>query len=393
MQKTAREQPLFFLYLTVFINIVGFGMIFPLLPLYAREFQASETLIGFMAASFAVGEFFFAPFWGRLSDRFGRKPVILLCLLGISFAFASFAFANNLSWLFISRFLQGVFAGGALTSASAYVADMTSKEDRIRGLSRLGASLATGFIFGPAIGGILSSFNHQLPFFAASTLTIIDLVFVYFLLKESLTKNEERVIIKEGFLNIKAMYRGLRGDLGTFFILIFLWSYALSNNQVAIPLFGTETLGLSVTLIGVFFSLQGLTSGSVQWFLLEKIARRFGEYKIVPFGLLIMTVSLFLLPFSPLPLVMSVFMITFSFGSAITRPTLATLVSKATREGQGTTMGIASAFESSGRILGPMLGGWLFATFGFHAPFTISAILILFTLVFVVQIKGFFRGG
>lgn len=391
MQKTVREQPLFFLYLTVFINIVGFGMIFPLLPLYAREFQASETLIGFMAASFAVGEFFFAPFWGRLSDRFGRKPIILLCLSGISLAFASFAFANNLSWLFISRFLQGVFAGGVLTSASAYVADMTSKEDRIRGLSRLGASLATGFIFGPAIGGILSSFNHQLPFFAAAALTIIDLIFVYFLLKESLTKSEERVIIKEGFLNIKAMYRGLRGDLGTFFILIFLWSYALSNNQVAIPLFGTEILGLSAALIGVFFSLQGLTSGSVQWFLLEKIVRRFGEYKIVLFGLLIMTVSLFLLPFSPFPLVMTIFMITFSLGSAIIRPTLQTLISKHTHEGQGTTMGIASAFESSGRILGPILGGWLFSTFGFHSPFTVSAILILLTLIFVVQIKGFLK--
>lgn len=391
MEKPQKKPSLFFLYGVIFTNIVGFGMVFPLLPFYAKEFQASDTVIGFMAASFAVGEFFFAPFWGRFSDRFGRKPIILLSLLGISVAFASFALANTLTWLFISRFLQGVFAAGAFTSASAYVADMTTKKERISGLSRLGASLATGFIFGPAIGGILSSLSHQLPFIAASVLTICNLIFVQLFLKESIKEKEEKLVLKEGFLNVKAMYHGLRGQLGTYFILIFLWSYALSNNQVVIPLFGAEVLGLSAALIGIFFSLQGLTSGSVQWFLLEKIAPKFGEQKIAFLGLGIMMLSLFLLPFSTTVIIMAFIMINFSFGSAISRSTLQTLVSKHTHEGQGTTMGVASAFESSGRIFGPILGGWLFSRFGYHSPFTVSAVLILITLIFVVQIKGFFK--
>ncbi|MBI4035797.1 MFS transporter [Candidatus Daviesbacteria bacterium] len=388
MENIQKKSPLFFIYLAIFINIVGFGMIFPLLPIYAREFQASETVVGFMAACFAVGEFLFAPLWGRLSDRFGRKPIILLSLLGISIAFAAFAIANNLTWLFISRFLQGVFASGALTAASAYVADVTTKEERIKGMSRLGASLATGFIFGPAIGGFLSSISHQLPFFLASILTIINTILVALLLKESLKETEEKLVIKEGFINLKAMYQGLKGELGSLFILIFIWSYALSNNQVTIPLFGTEILGVSVALIGIIFSVQGIAAGTTQWFLLDKIAVKLGEFKTAFVGLSLMMLSLALLPFSSIFTIMALIMVIFSFGSAITRPTIQTLISKTTREGQGTTMGIASAFESSGRIIGPILGGWLFSRFGFHAPFTISALLIFFILFAVVRIKG-----
>ena len=121
-----KKSPLFFIYLATFVNIIGFGMVFPLLPFYAKEFNASETLIGLLASSFVVGEFFFAPIWGRLSDRFGRKPIMAISLLGISFAFGSFAIAGSLTWLFIARFLQGIFSAGTFTSASAYVADTTT---------------------------------------------------------------------------------------------------------------------------------------------------------------------------------------------------------------------------------------------------------------------------
>lgn len=386
-----KKSPLFFIYFATFVNIIGFGMVFPLLPYYAREFQASETLIGFLASSFAVGEFFFAPIWGRLSDRFGRKPILAISLLGISFALGSFAIANSLTWLFISRFLQGVFSAGTFTSASAYVADITTKEDRIKGMSKLGASVAAGFIFGPAIGGILSSINHQLPFFAASVLTLINLVFVQALLKESLKIKEEKLVLKEGFLNIKAMYHGLRGELGTLFILIFLWSYALSNNQVAIPLYGAEILMVSAATIGIFFSLQGFTSASVQWFLLAKITGKLGEHHTAVLGLALMALSLFLMPFLAIPYMLASLMIVFSFGSAITRPTVQTLISKKTHEGQGTTMGIAASFESMGRIIGPILGGFVFYKSGFLWAFLMVVTVITVMLFYVIFKKKFLK--
>lgn len=392
MENQAKKQPrLFFIYFATFVTIIGFGMVFPLLPFYAREFKASELTIGLLAASFAIGEFFFAPFWGRLSDRFGRKPVISLALIGVSLAFLSFALANNLLWLFISRFLQGVFSSATFTSASAYVADVTGRDERIKGMSKLGASVALGFIFGPSIGGTLSSVNHQMPFFASSLLALLNFILVLTFLPESISKKTERLVVKEGFLNVRQMYHGLRGELGALFILIFLWSYGISNNQVAIPLFGAEVLLISATLIGIFFSLQGFISASVQWFLLSKIAKKIGEHHTAVLGLSIMALSLFLMPFWPLVFALAVLMMSFSFGSAITRPTVQTLISKKTHEGQGTTMGIAASFESLGRIIGPILGGFVFYSFGYHAAFLMVVISIAIMLYFVVFKKKFLK--
>jgi len=391
MEKT-KSPHLFFIYLTIFVNILGFGMIFPLLPFYAQQFNASETTIGFLAASYAIAQFILSPVWGRLSDRFGRKPIIGIALLGLACSFLLFGLSNSLILLFISRILQGIFSGAAMPVAQAYVADVTSKESRIKGMGNLGASLAAGFIFGPAIGGVLSGIHISFPFFAASALAALNFISVLIFLPESLSQKAGKLMIKEGFFNIKQMYRGLRGELGSLFILVFFWSFALTNNSVAIPLYGLEYLNLSVLTIGYFFSVQGLLAVLMQSLLIYRITRFFGEHKAIVLGLSIMAVGLFLVPFAKSGAFLLFFMVLMTLGSSMIRPTLATLVSKETHEGQGTTMGIFSSFESLGRVFGPMLGGWLFSTFDFHSPFTISAVLILLSLIFVVQIKGFFRG-
>ncbi|MBI2039843.1 MFS transporter [Candidatus Microgenomates bacterium] len=385
------RPPLFFIYLTIFINIVGFGMVFPLLPFYAKHFNASESTIGFLAASFAIGQFLFSPIWGRLSDRFGRKPVILTSLAGLSVTFLVFGFAQNLLWLFVSRFLQGVFSGASLSVAQAYVADVTTKEERIKGMGNLGASLALGFIFGPAIGGFLSNITISFPFFAASLMAAVNFMSVQFLLPESLTEKREKLIIKEGFLNFNKMYQGLKGELSSLFILIFLWSFALSNNEVAVPLFGYEFLGINTTTISIFFSGMGLMSAFVQSMLVYRVAGIIGEHKTVILGIAIMAVTLLLMPFSKIALAMGFLMVGFALGSGLSRPTIGSLISKETKEGQGTTMGVSSAFESMGRILGPLLGGWIFSTFGYHSPFTFSALILFVTLIFVVRQKHFLK--
>lgn len=386
-----KKTPLFFIYLTVFVNIIGFSIVFPLLPFYARHFNASETQVGFLAASFAIAQFIFSPFWGRLSDRFGRKPIISISLLGGTLSFLAFAISPNLTFLFIARFMQGFFSAAGLPVAQAYVADVTSKEDRIKGMSKLGASLGLGFIFGPAIGGILSNISLQTPFLIAGLVAFLNFIFVQIFLSESLKKKEEKLIIKEGFLNFKQMYHGLRGELGSLFILIFLWSYALSNNEVALPLFGAEKLNISSGTIGIFFSIQGVVATIVQWFLLIRIAPKLGEHKTAILGLVLMSIGLFLIPFAPTGNIMAGFMVISTFGSALIRPTVGTLISKKTHEGQGTTMGIATAFESMGRIIGPLFGGFAFHQFGFHSPFTIGAILIIIMLIYVVFRKNFLK--
>lgn len=392
LNRFKNQTPLFFIYLTIFVNLVGFGMVFPLLPFYAQKFAASEAVIGLLASSFAIAQFIFSPIWGRVSDRFGRKPVISIALIGLSGAFLVFAIAQNLTWLFISRFLQGVFSAAALPVAQAYVADVTTRQERIKAMGNLGAALALGFIFGPAIGGILSNIKFELPFLAASLVAFLNFLSVRIFLPESLTKRVEELVLKEGFLNIKHMYQGLKGELGAFFILVFLWSYGLSNNQVAVPLFAAERLHLSAAEVGLYFSGMGIVSAIVQIFLLSKIAKAVGEHKTAILGLGIMSVALFLMPFSVVGFMMATFMMIVSFGSAITRPTINSLLSKETHEGQGTTMGVATAFESLGRILGPLLGGVLFYKFGFHSPFTVYAFVLSLSLLFVVRHRHFLKG-
>ncbi|MBI2334202.1 MFS transporter [Candidatus Daviesbacteria bacterium] len=395
-----KKPPLFFIYLTIFVNIIGFGMVFPLLPFYARHFQASEFTVGLLAASFAIAQFILSPVWGRLSDRVGRKPIMAVALLGLSLSFLLFGLANNLFWLFVGRILQGVFSAASISVAQAYVGDVTSKEERIKGMGNLGASLAAGFIFGLGLGGVLSTVSLSFPFFVAAVLAAANFIFVMAFLPESLSKKAEKLMIKEGLFNIKHMYQGLKGELGSFFILTFLWSFALTNNEVAMPLFAEERLALSASTIGYFFSLMGLLSAFMQSVLIYKITRFLGEHKTAVLGIAILAVGLFLIPFAKLPVFLLFFklpvfllffMIVMAVGSSMTRPTLASLVSKETKEGQGTTMGIFASFESLGRVFGPLLGGWLFSNFGFHSPFTVSAILIFITLVFVVQIRGFFK--
>lgn len=385
------HPPLFFIYLTIFVNIIGFGMVFPLLPYYAREFHASEITIGFLGASFAIAQFIFSPIWGRFSDRFGRKPIIAMALLGNVFAFLAFAYADSLVWLFISRFLQGVFSAAALPVAQAYVADVTTKEERVKGMGNLGASLALGFIFGPTIGGTLAEVNHQLPFFVAAAVAFVNFISVQLILPESLTKKAEKLVLKDGFMNFKHMHQGLKGELGSLFILAFLWSYALSNNQVAVPLFGFEVLGLGPATIGYLFGFMGLTSAFMQSFAVHKITKRLGEHRTVVLGIFLMAIALLLMPFSPVAVVMGMFMVAVSVGSGMSRPTMNSLISKSAVDGQGATMGIASAFESAGRMVSPIMGGVLFTTFGHFAPFWVSSFFLLATLWYIVFKQKFLK--
>ncbi|MDP3733034.1 MAG: MFS transporter, partial [Candidatus Daviesbacteria bacterium] len=225
----------------------------------------------------------------------------------------------------------------------------------------------------------------------ASIVALLNFISVLLFLPESLNKRTEKLMIKEGFFNFKHMYHGLRGELGSFFILVFLWSFALSNIEVAVPLFGSEILFISASTIGLFFSMQGILAALMQSIFIYKITKFFGEHKTSVIGLTLMASGLFLIPFAKIPLFLLIFLIIMTLGSSMTRPTLATLVSKQTKEGQGTTMGIFSSFESSGRVIGPLLSGWAFSSFGFHAPFSLTAAVILITLIFVAQIRGFFR--
>ena len=389
------SKPHFFLiYLSVFVSVVAFSMIFPLLPIYAKQFSASNITIGLLAASFAFSQLLFSPFWGVLSDRFGRRPIIIIGLLGLSLSFLVFAFAANLFFLFVFRLIQGIFSGAAMPAARAYVADVTTKEQRVAAMGRIGAALGLGVILGPAIGGLLAQQSIVLPFFAAAVVAGLNFLFVYLFLPESLQEKKFQTInLKLAFSAFPRIWQGLKGSLAPLFLLAFVWSFALSNNQVNVPLLASNRFQLDAGAIGLSFALMGIVSVITQFFLLSRITSIIGQHKTIAGGLVIMAVSFIIMPFLPAhPGFLYLAMIGAGFGSAVTRPIITALITKETKEAQGVTLGTTSAFESLGRLLGPLLGGFLFM-FGHQIPFLFSGAVAILVVFFVWKYTHFLRQG
>ncbi|MDP3990856.1 MAG: MFS transporter [Candidatus Nealsonbacteria bacterium] len=386
------NSPFFLLYFAVFINMVAFSMIFPLLPVYAKTFQASNATIGLLGASFAITQFFLSPFWGMLSDRFGRKTLIGGGLLGMTVSFLFFAFINNLPALFISRLIQGVFSGAVVPSAKAYVADITTKQERLKALGRFGAFSAMGIILGPAFGGILAEHSTTLPFLIAGAACLFNSIFVFRFLPESLKVKDTRLInLSRVFSeNLFAIPKGIKSSLAPLFFISLLWSFSMSNRQVSIPLLGIEKFNLGSGGIGLLFLITGVVSAIVQFFIVSLIINKTGKRKGIMIGLMIMACFFILLPFSPSLFILYITASIISFGSSLIRPVSTSLLSEKTEKGQGLTMGIAGAFESLGRMAGPLLAGVLF-TLAYFLPFVLTGVLILLTLVILYYKTSFLK--
>lgn len=394
MQIGGKQARFTSLYITAFVNIAAFSMVFPLLPSFARELNASDAEIGMIASAFALAQLVFSPFWGMLSDRFGRKYIIGIGTLGLSASFLLFGVTEHIPLLILSRFLQGMFSGASLPTVRAYAADITTKEERVKIMGRVQGFFALGIILGPALAGFFGQENLALPFLGASFIALLNAVFVFFLLPESLPKEQRRqFVIKQSVLQIVFLFKELKSYLAPLFLLVFLWSFALSNNQVNVPLLALEKFDLGIKEIGFIFMLLGFVSAIFQFFLLSPITRFLGKHKTIIWGLLVMGLGFLAMPFLPNNVVyLYGATILVAIGSAISHPVLSALLSEETPEGQGTTMGTANAFESLGRFISPLIGGFLFGLAPF-APFLLSSIVIVLMLLFVLKKTNFLKVG
>lgn len=367
------KKQIFWLYITVFINILGFGMVVPLIPYFAEHFGASFLEIGFIAATFSLGQLLTAPFWGRLSDRYGRKPILIISLLGSVVSYLVLAVATNLEMIFLARLFKGMASAAAFPIAQAYIADITTKEERTVYIGRLSAMYALGFIFGPVFGGLLGNFGFSTAFFVASAVTFANLVLLMIFVKESITQKAEEFVLREGFLNFKAIYQGLRSDFGVLFFLLFAWSFYISNFQVAIPLFTEHKFGMGPLENGIFFSVIGLVASANQWFVLPIVVKKFGEINVILWSLVLMIIGQILSPLAWVALMFYIFFTISTIGSGLVRPTVNAVLSKKTYEGQGTTMGLAFSFEGLGRMIGPLIAGATIQKFGLGFPFWLAS--------------------
>ncbi|MBK9154668.1 MAG: MFS transporter [Chloracidobacterium sp.] len=357
--------PLAVIFLVVFIDLVGFGMIIPILPLYAEysPFLATPFEIGLLLSVYSWMQFFFSPLLGRLSDRHGRRPILFLSLIGSAAGYMIIGLAGSLAMVFIGRIVSGI-TGANISAAQAYVADVTTRENRAKGMGLFGAAFGLGFVMGPAIAGVLSKFSIQLPFFFAAGFSLTSAGAVYFFLPESLvrkTGNGEPGATDNArsFLDRFADRTFALINVSYFFLVT-----AFSIMTYAFVLFTSFRYGYTAEQNGYLFAFVGIVAIIGQGFLFARLARRFGETRLTPIGCLAMAISLYVLPMigpdSGGLLALLGVCILLSLGNALASPSLTSLVSKVSSdEDQGTSLGIVQSGASLARAVGPMIGGVL----------------------------------
>ena len=364
-------SPIVVVFVTVFIDLLGFGIVIPLLPFYAERFGATAFTVGMLATSFSLMQFIFAPLWGRLSDRVGRRPIILIGLLGSSLAYLAFGLASTLTALFAARVFAGI-AGANIPTAQAVMADLTDPENRAKGMGLFGAAFGLGFIFGPAIGGFLSRFGYSVPAFFASGLALANLVAASFLLPETL-KPENRAVERVG--RIDALRAALaRPHLPLLMVIGFLAIGAFSSYESTFALFSERMFGLTASSIGYVFAFVGVIMVVVQGFLVGKVAKFLGEHHVVPASLAVVAVGLLMLPATRSIEAMLLASGIMSAGMGFNNPSLMSLISRySSAEDQGGVMGLIQSLNSLARIAGPVWGGFAFDRLGIGMPYISGA--------------------
>jgi multidrug resistance protein len=363
--------PLIIVFVTVFIDLLGFGIIIPLLPFYAQTFGATAFTVGLLATSFSLMQFIFAPIWGRLSDRVGRRPIILLGLLGSCFSYLGFGMASTLTSLFAARIFAGI-AGANIPTAQAVVADLTTPENRAKGMGLVGAAFGLGFIFGPAIGGFLSRYGYAVPAFFASGLSLANFAAAWFLLPETL-KPEHRAVERVG--RIDALRAALaRPHLPLLLLIGFLIVAAFSGYESTFALFAEQSYGFHASSIGYIFAFVGVVLVIVQGLLVGRAVKALGEHHIVPASLAIVAVGLLMIPATRSVGALLVANGVMAVGMGFNNPALMSLISRySAAEDQGGVLGLTQSLNSLARIVGPLWGGFAFDRLGIGMPYITSA--------------------
>jgi DHA1 family multidrug resistance protein-like MFS transporter len=345
------------LFAVMFLVMVGFGIIIPVLPFFAEQVGATPTELGLLMAVYSLMQFLFAPMWGSLSDRIGRKPVILIGIAGLSLSFFLFAVSTKLWMLFAARILGGFLSSANMPTTMAYVADVTTLENRGKGMGIIGAAVGLGFIFGPALGGIFSKSSLSMPFFVAGIISAITFFFVLFFLKESLPP-EKRTAPAAGK---ESRWKAFNGPATVLYILQFFVSFSLSGLEATFAYFAFKRAGIDTTQLGYIFMIMGLAGAFVQGGLVGKLTKKFGEGAVIQMGLFISAIGFGLILLTNNFTTAAIFLTIFGIGNGVIRPSVSALITKKTEVGQGSATGLLSSFDSLGRIAGPPIGGVLYS--------------------------------
>ncbi len=394
MKKSKKQAAVGFIFITMLIDIIGWGIIIPVIPSLIKELihgDISEAAKygGWLTFSYAITQFIFAPIVGNLSDKFGRRPILLISLFVFSLDYMLLAFAPTITWLFVGRILAGI-TGASITTASAYIADISTSENRAKNFGLIGAAFGLGFIIGPVIGGLLGQYGARVPFYAAAILCMLNFLYGYFILPESLDKENRRNFEWKranpigAFLHLKK-YPNLIGLIIAIFIL-YVGSHAVQSNWSFYTMY---RFNWDERMVGISLGIIGLLVGLVQGVLIRWINPKIGNVKSIYLGLLLYTIGMFLFAFATESWMIFLFLIPYCLGG-IAGPALQAVVSENVKPSeQGEIQGTLASLMSASAIIGPPMMASVFyffthdeAPFKFPgAPFVLGGVLMLISTV------------
>jgi len=372
-----RRSPLLFIFITVFVDLLGYGMVIPLLPFYVTRQSGGAAVAGALGSLYALMQLLSGPVLGALSDAYGRRPVLLVCLLGTACAYLLLGLANSLTVIFVAVMVDGI-TGGNLTTAQAYIADVTAPEARTRGLGLVGAAFGLGLMTGPALGGLLSLYGLWAPAFVACAIALSNVLFGLFVLSESLPPERRTAAPTWPRLNSVAQLIGLfrLAPIRVLMVTLFTLNLAFAGLQTNFPLYSHARFGWDAVRNGIFFAYVGVCAVLIQGVLLGRLQPRFGEARLVVSGLALMAIGLAGLAVAPWDWTLYPIVGLVALGTGLSIPSLTSLISRRVAASeQGRVMGGTQALLSLTMILGPTMAGLSFERVGTSAPYWLGGLL------------------
>jgi DHA1 family tetracycline resistance protein-like MFS transporter len=403
-EQTPQRSPMAFIFLTVFIDLLGIGIVIPVLPFYVKILEASgeawftvnrALIVGALSAAYALMQFLCAPWLGSLSDRYGRRPVLLISLAGTGIGYLLFGASEYLlvlsPWLmlgalFVSRILDGV-TGANISTAQAYIADITTPENRARGLGMIGAAFGLGFMLGPALGGVLSTYGLAVPVYVAAAMSFANVLFGYFVLPESLPP-ERRATQVQGINPLSRVQRVLaQSEIRPLLIGIVLLNLAFAGMQSNFAVYSDRRYGMTAYDNAWIFATVGLVAVIVQGFLLRMLVPRFGEERLAMVGMVVMAIGFEGLAVAPTALWLYPAIVLLAIGSGMATPSLTSLVSRrVSAQAQGVTLGGSQALVSLTTVVAPLLAGVLSDVVNYTAPYHVGGALVASAAAVIIMV-------
>lgn len=365
------------------ITFVGFGIIIPIMPEIVMDAAKSnyELHNGAILAIYSLVSLIVSPIWGSLSDKIGRKKIIVVGLFGFATSFLLFGFSiDNLALMYVSRALGGLFSGAVTSVIVAYVADVTSAENRTKGMALVGISIGFGFMIGPSVGGMLSVISYETPFFVASALAALTAVFAWYILQDSQSAEERQDNKKQ------SRWKAFTGPTKYLYVLAFFVTFTLAFIEATLQYFGIEKFNVTPFEVGILFLICGFAGALVQGGVVRRMVKPGKEPKFIIAGLITSAIGFFLLlnanSFGFACMALTIF----GIGNSLARPCITSLITLKTKVGQGLASGLSTSMDSLGRIAGPIIGSLLF-TFSIGLPYLVAGLLCLIVIIFVQLFK------